>query len=68
MGCRHGGTSREIGQLPVCWGPDLDAIVAAGREFEEAGFTVVALVQIGDAGQEDFLRVAEQELLPALRR
>jgi G6PDH family F420-dependent oxidoreductase len=115
----HGGTSRKIGQLPVCWGPDrdaavrtaheqfrwfaggwkvnaelpgpagfagatqfvrpedvaenipcgpdLDAIVAAVREFEEAGFTDVALVQIGDAGQEDFLRVAEQELLPALR-
>ena len=41
--------------------------MAAVREFEAAGFTDVALVQIGDAGQEDFLRVAEQELLPALR-
>jgi G6PDH family F420-dependent oxidoreductase len=48
-------------------GPDLDAIVAAVREFEQAGFTDVALVQIGDERQEEFLRVAEAELLPALR-
>ncbi len=48
-------------------GPDLDAIVEAVREFEQAGFTDVALVQIGDDGQEEFLRVAEKELLPALR-
>ena len=56
----------DVAQNIPC-GPDLDAIVAAVREFEAAGFTDVALVQIGDRGQEDFLRVAEQELLPALR-
>ena len=113
------GSSRKIGQLPVCWGPDreacvrrahelfrwfgggwkvnaelpgtsgfagasqfvteddvagsipcgpdLDGIVTAVREFEQAGFTDVALVQIGDESQRDFLIVAEQELLPALR-
>ncbi len=48
-------------------GPDLDAIVRAVREFEAAGFTDVALVQIGDESQRDFLGVAEKELLPALR-
>ena len=48
-------------------GPDLDAIVGAVREFEDAGFTDVALVQIGDESQRDFLGVAEKELLPALR-
>jgi G6PDH family F420-dependent oxidoreductase len=48
-------------------GPDLDAIVAAVREFEQAGFTDVALVQVGDRHQEDFLGMAEKELLPALR-
>ncbi len=48
-------------------GPDLDAIVHAVREFEAAGFTDVALVQIGDESQRDFLGVAEKELLPALR-
>ncbi|HEU4512576.1 MAG TPA: LLM class F420-dependent oxidoreductase [Nocardioidaceae bacterium] len=53
------------GAIPC--GPDLDAIVEAVREFERAGFTDVALVQIGDEGQEQFLRIAEEELLPALR-
>jgi G6PDH family F420-dependent oxidoreductase len=48
-------------------GPDLDAVVRAVREFEDAGFTDVALVQIGDESQRDFLGVAEKELLPALR-
>lgn len=48
-------------------GPDLDAIVEAVREFEQAGFTDLALVQIGDKSQEDFLGFAEKELLPALR-
>jgi G6PDH family F420-dependent oxidoreductase len=53
------------GSIPC--GPDIDAIVAAVREFEDAGFTDVALVQIGDKSQEEFLPVAEKELLPALR-
>jgi len=48
-------------------GPDVAAIVEAVQEFEEAGFTDVALVQIGDERQEEFLDVAEKELLPALR-
>lgn len=48
-------------------GPDLGAIVEAVREFEQAGFIDVALVQIGDERQEEFLEVAEKELLPALR-
>lgn len=48
-------------------GPDLGAIVEAVREFEQAGFTDVALVQIADERQEEFLEVAEKELLPALR-
>jgi G6PDH family F420-dependent oxidoreductase len=47
-------------------GPDLDPIVKAVREFEDAGFTDLALVQIGDESQHDFLEVAEKELLPAL--
>lgn len=48
-------------------GPDVDAIVKAVGEFEEAGFTDVALVQIGDESQNEFLAFAERELLPALR-
>ena len=53
------------GSIPC--GPDVDAIVEAVSEFTKAGFTDVALVQIGDEGQEDFLAVAEKEILPALR-
>jgi len=39
-------------------GPDLDAIVDAVREYWEAGFTDIALVQIGDDNQELFLKEA----------
>ncbi|QNN52687.1 LLM class F420-dependent oxidoreductase [Nocardioides mesophilus] len=59
-------TPDDVAENIPC-GPDLDAIVAAVSEFAAAGFTDVALVQIGDAGQEDFLSIAEKELLPALR-
>ena len=48
-------------------GDDVSAIVAAVGAFTEAGFTDVALVQIGDELQEEFLAFAEQDLLPALR-
>lgn len=47
-------------------GPDLDAIVTAVREYVDAGFTDVALVQIGDAHQADFLDLAGKELLATL--
>ncbi len=36
-------------------GPDLDAIVEAVRPFWEAGFTDIALVQVGDELQDKFL-------------
>jgi G6PDH family F420-dependent oxidoreductase len=48
-------------------GPDVEGIVEAVREFTRAGFTDVAVVQIGDENQEEFLGFAEKELLPALR-
>jgi len=48
-------------------GPDLEGIVEAVGQFVEAGFTDVAVVQVGDEGQEEFLAFAEEELLPALR-
>lgn len=47
-------------------GPDLDAIVAAVAPYLEAGFTDVALVQIGDEGQQRFLDEAAKPLLAAL--
>jgi G6PDH family F420-dependent oxidoreductase len=48
-------------------GPDVAAHVEAVRPFVDAGFTHVALVQVGGETQTEFLRFAEAELLPALR-
>jgi G6PDH family F420-dependent oxidoreductase len=48
-------------------GPDLDAIVEAVRAYWEAGFTDIALVQIGDEAQAEFLKEAAGPLLAALR-
>jgi G6PDH family F420-dependent oxidoreductase len=48
-------------------GPDLDAIVDAVRPYWEAGFTDIALVQIGGETQDLFLKEAAQPLLDALR-
>ncbi|MFI6871700.1 TIGR03557 family F420-dependent LLM class oxidoreductase [Nocardia sp. NPDC050406] len=52
-------------QIPC--GPDLDAIVEAVRPWREAGFTDIALVQIGDERQEEFLAKAAGPLLAKLR-
>jgi G6PDH family F420-dependent oxidoreductase len=112
-------TSRKIGQIPICWGPDKDAAIAkahdqfrwfgggwnvnadlpttagfeaasqfvrpedvAGsiacgpdldelvegvRPYWEAGFTDVALVQVGDEGQDQFLAEVAEPLLEKLR-
>ncbi len=54
------------GAIPC--GPDIAGIVDGVREFERAGFTDLALVQIGGDQQDDFLSFAEEDLLPALRR
>ena len=49
-------------------GPDLDQIVDAVRPWWEAGFTDVALVQIGGDTQEQFLDEAAPPLLERLRK
>ncbi|WP_435747417.1 LLM class F420-dependent oxidoreductase [Nocardioides sp. SYSU DS0663] len=48
-------------------GPDLDKIVESVSAFWEAGFTDIALVQVGDALQERFLAEAAEPLLEKLR-
>ena len=48
-------------------GPDLDPIVNAVRPYWEAGFTDVALLQIGGQTQDQFLKEAAEPLLAALR-
>ncbi|BBX35428.1 LLM class F420-dependent oxidoreductase [Mycolicibacterium mageritense] len=47
-------------------GPDLDAIVAAVDKYRDAGFTDIALVQIGGDSQQRFLDEAAKPLLAAL--
>ncbi|MFL6065901.1 MAG: TIGR03557 family F420-dependent LLM class oxidoreductase [Friedmanniella sp.] len=56
----------DVAQQIPC-GPDLDAIVAAVQPFWEAGFTDIALVQVGDEGQSEFLAEAAAPLLEKLR-
>jgi G6PDH family F420-dependent oxidoreductase len=53
-------------QIPC--GPDLDAVVQAVQPFWEAGFTDVAIVQVGDEGQAEFLDQAAKPLLDKLRQ
>jgi G6PDH family F420-dependent oxidoreductase len=53
------------GQIPC--GRDVEAIAEAVRPFVDAGFTDVALIQIGGEQQEEFLDISRTELLPALR-
>ncbi|MEB4207502.1 LLM class F420-dependent oxidoreductase [Mycobacterium sp. 94-17] len=57
---------QDVAETIPC-GPELDAIVEAVRPYWEAGFTDVALVQIGGETQERFLSEAAEPLLAALR-
>jgi G6PDH family F420-dependent oxidoreductase len=59
-------TKDDVADAISC-GPDVEAHVKAVRAFVDAGFTDVAVVQIGGEHQEPFLNWAEKELLPALR-
>jgi len=56
----------DVAQQIPC-GTDVGAVVEAVGKFADAGFTDVALVQIGGEKQGEFLAAAESELLPALR-
>jgi len=51
----------------ISCGPDIEEHVNAIKPFVDAGFTEVALVQIGAEQQDEFIGWAESELLPALR-
>jgi G6PDH family F420-dependent oxidoreductase len=53
------------GSIPC--GPDLDAIVESVSAFWKAGFTDIALVQVGDQHQQAFLDEAARPLLEKLR-
>jgi len=51
----------------IACGPDLDELVESVRPFWDAGFTDVALVQIGDESQGEFLESVAEPLLGKLR-
>jgi G6PDH family F420-dependent oxidoreductase len=51
----------------IACGPDLDEIAESVRPYLDAGFTDIAVVQIGDKGQDEFLARAAEPLLEKLR-
>ena len=57
----------DVAEQVPC-GPDVARHVQAVQEFVDAGFTHVAVVQIGGGHQDAFLDWAETELLPELRK
>lgn len=59
-------TPEQVADTLAC-GPDLDEHVEKVKAFIDAGYTDVALVQIGADQQAEFIAWAERELLPALR-
>jgi G6PDH family F420-dependent oxidoreductase len=59
-------TPEQVGEQLPC-GPDVAEHVEKIKPFVDAGFTEIALVQIGAEEQEKFTAWAERELLPALR-
>jgi G6PDH family F420-dependent oxidoreductase len=56
----------DVAQSIPC-GPDLDAVVEAASAYWEAGFTDLAILQVGDAKQQQFLDEAAEPLLEELR-
>jgi hypothetical protein len=56
----------EVADSIAC-GPDLDELAESVRPFRDAGFTDVALVQVGDERQDQFLAEVAPALLQRLR-
>lgn len=56
----------DVAEQIVC-GPDLDEIAESVQPFIDAGYTDIAIVQVGDEGQRRFLDEAAAPLLEKLR-
>ncbi|MGQ0624611.1 MAG: TIGR03557 family F420-dependent LLM class oxidoreductase [Sporichthyaceae bacterium] len=56
----------DVAEAIPC-GADVEAVVEAVRPWREAGFTHLALLQVGEEHQKGFLDWAEKDLLPTLR-
>jgi hypothetical protein len=59
-------TEEQLSDQLAC-GPDVEEHVEKIRPFIDAGFTEIALVQVGADTQAEFTAWAQRELLPALR-
>ena len=59
-------TEDDVASSIPC-GDDVDAVIAAAQEYADAGFTQLALVQIGGEEQRPFLDWSRATLLPAWR-
>ena len=57
----------DVAQGIPC-GDDVAAIVTAAKKFLDAGYTDLALVQVGADHQDSFFRAATAEILPELRK
>jgi G6PDH family F420-dependent oxidoreductase len=51
----------------IACGPDLDELAESLRPFWQAGYTDIALVQVGDESQQEFLDKIAEPLLDKLR-
>ncbi|MEA9984719.1 MULTISPECIES: TIGR03557 family F420-dependent LLM class oxidoreductase [Subtercola] len=51
----------------IACGPDLDELAESVKPFIEAGFSDIALVQVGDYRQQEFLDTVAEPLLERLR-
>ncbi len=58
--------TEDVAESIAC-GPDLDELAESVRPFVEAGFTDVAVVQVGDESQQQFLAEIAGPLLERLR-
>jgi G6PDH family F420-dependent oxidoreductase len=56
----------DVAEAIAC-GPDLDALAESARPFIDAGFTDIAIIQVGDEKQEQFVTEVAEPLLEKLR-
>ncbi len=56
----------DVAESIAC-GPDLDELAESVRPFLDAGFTDIAIVQIGDEQQQRFLDEVAEPLLERMR-
>jgi len=59
-------TEQDVAESIPC-GDDVDAVIQAAKEYADAGFSHLALVQIGGDQQQPFLDWAQSDLMPAWR-